>query len=59
MYNPTRDQARQFFIEAWRKHREHLPLTELEVIAADLFLAFALAVWISAANASRSASCAP
>lgn len=36
MYNPTRDQARKFFIEAWRKHREHLPLTELEVIAADL-----------------------
>ena len=36
MYNPTRDQARQFFIDAWRKHRERGPLTELEVIAADL-----------------------
>lgn len=36
IYNPTREQARQFFIDAWRKHRERLPLTELEVIAADL-----------------------
>jgi hypothetical protein len=36
MYNPTREQARQFFIDAWRKQRERLPLTQLEVIAADL-----------------------
>lgn len=36
IYNPTREQARQFFIDSWRKHRERLPLTELEVIAADL-----------------------
>ncbi len=38
IYNPTREQARQFFIEAWRKHRERVPLTELEVIAADLIV---------------------
>lgn len=36
MYNPTREQARQFFIDAWRKQCERLPLTQLEAIAADL-----------------------
>lgn len=38
MYNPTRDQARQFFIDAWRKHRDREVLTPLEHIAADLVL---------------------
>lgn len=36
IFNPTRDQARQFFLDTWRRHRERLPLSELEVIAADL-----------------------
>ncbi len=36
MYNPTRDQARQFFIDAWRKHRSREVLTPLEHIAADV-----------------------
>ena len=36
MFNPTRDQARQFFVDAWRKRCEGLPLTPLETIAADL-----------------------
>ena len=36
MFNPSRDQVRQFFCEAWRKHREHLPLVGAEVTAADL-----------------------
>ena len=36
MYNPTRDQARQFFIDAWAKHRQGSVLTTLETIAADL-----------------------
>lgn len=38
MYNPSRDQARGFFVEAWRKHRGKLPLTQLEMIAADIVL---------------------
>jgi hypothetical protein len=38
MYNPTREQARQFFIDAWRKHRSREVLTPLEHIAADLIL---------------------
>lgn len=36
MFNPSRDQARLFFIDAWRKHLQRLPLTPLELIAADL-----------------------
>lgn len=36
MFNPSRDQVRQFFIDAWRKQREAVPLTPLEAMAADL-----------------------
>jgi hypothetical protein len=36
MFNPSRDQVRQFFCTAWRKHRERLPLVGAEVAAADL-----------------------
>ncbi len=36
MFNPSRDQARQFFIDAWRKHINREVLTPLETIAADL-----------------------
>ena len=36
MFNPTRDQARQFLVDAWRKRREKLPATPLETLAADL-----------------------
>jgi hypothetical protein len=43
MFNPSRDQARRFFIEAWQKHLNPAsagvlagPLTPLEDIAVDL-----------------------
>lgn len=36
MFNPSRDQARRFFIDAWQKTREGSVLTPLEHIAADL-----------------------
>ncbi|MCX7175865.1 MAG: DUF1841 family protein [Proteobacteria bacterium] len=36
MFNPTRDQSRRFFIEAWRKQQQGLPITPLEHLAADL-----------------------
>ncbi len=36
MFNPSRDQARQFLIDAWRKRRTALPATALEVMAADI-----------------------
>ncbi|MFA7665023.1 MAG: DUF1841 family protein [Burkholderiaceae bacterium] len=35
MFDPSRDDVRRFFCEAWRKQREALPLTTLEAIAAD------------------------
>ncbi len=35
MFNPTRDQARLFFFDAWKKFREHAPLTDLEAIVIE------------------------
>lgn len=36
MFNPTRDQARQFLGDAWRKRRDRLPATPLETVAGDV-----------------------
>lgn len=36
MFNPSRDEARRFLADAWRKRRENLPATPLETIAADI-----------------------
>jgi len=36
MFNPSRDQARQFLVTAWHKRRASLPATPLEILAADL-----------------------
>jgi len=38
LYNPTRDQARQFFIESWRKHQVRELLSPLEDIAIRIIL---------------------
>ena len=36
MFNPSRDQARRFFIDAWQKFRAREVLSPLEQIAAEL-----------------------
>lgn len=36
MFAPSREQARRFFCEAWRKRREGLPASPLEALAADI-----------------------
>jgi hypothetical protein len=36
MFNPSRDQVRQFFCDAWKKHIERMPLVGAEVTAADI-----------------------
>ena len=36
MYNPSREQAREFFFEVWRKQQAHLPRTPLEDQAAAI-----------------------
>lgn len=36
MFNPSRDEARRFLTESWRKFRDNEPLTDLEKIAAGL-----------------------
>jgi hypothetical protein len=38
MFNPSREQVRRFFCDAWRKHQERLPLVGAEVTAADIAL---------------------
>ncbi len=36
MFNPSRDQARQFLAESWRKRRDRLPASALETMAGDV-----------------------
>ena len=36
MFNPSRDQARQFLIDAWTKRRNGLPGSAMDILAADL-----------------------
>lgn len=36
MFNPSRDQARRFFIDAWDKYRQQHPLSAMEAIAARI-----------------------
>ena len=38
MFNPSRDQVRDFFFETWRKYRAGLPLAGLEDIGLDVML---------------------
>ena len=36
MFNPSRDQARDFLFEAWRKYLTHEPLTAMESMAVEV-----------------------
>ena len=36
MFNPTRDQARDFLFEAWRKYRVEEPLTAMDAMAVEI-----------------------
>jgi hypothetical protein len=38
MFNPSREQVRQFFFEAWRKYRAGQPLEGLETVAVEIAL---------------------
>jgi hypothetical protein len=39
VFNPTRDQVRDTFFEAWRKYRAGEPLVGIETVALDVMLA--------------------
>ena len=39
MFNPSREQVRDTFFEAWRKYRAGQPLVGIEALAADVALA--------------------
>lgn len=41
MFNPSRDQVRQFFFETWHKYRGSEPLTPLERMATQVVVAHA------------------
>ena len=36
MFNPSREQVRRFFCDAWKKHLDRMPLVGAEVTAADI-----------------------
>ncbi|HWN30987.1 MAG TPA: DUF1841 family protein [Burkholderiales bacterium] len=36
MFNPSRDEARLFFFDAWKKYQEHQPLTDLQNLALEI-----------------------
>ena len=38
MFAPSRDQARQFFFDTWRKYRAGSPLAGLETVAIEVIL---------------------
>ena len=38
MFTPSRDDVRQFFTQAWQKHRSKSVLTPLETMAVDIVL---------------------
>ncbi|MDR3212549.1 MAG: DUF1841 family protein [Azoarcus sp.] len=38
MFNPTREQVRDFFITAWRKHQDRIVLSAIETVAAGIVL---------------------
>ncbi|MDR1854811.1 MAG: DUF1841 family protein [Azoarcus sp.] len=38
MFNPTREQVRDFFVTAWLKHRKHSLMSALETMAAGIVL---------------------
>jgi len=38
MFEPSRDQVREFFFETWRKYRAGLPLAGLETLGLDVML---------------------
>ena len=61
MFNPTRDQARQFFLDTWAKRNSGQPLTQMETIALTLIgvlivtwrpgFALSTGLWLVAASA--------
>ncbi len=39
MFNPSREQVRQFFFDAWKKYRAGAPLEGLETVAVEVYSA--------------------
>lgn len=39
LFNPSRDEARRFFIQTWQKHLQAQPLADLEAVLVDVLIA--------------------
>ena len=39
LFNPSRDQARRFFIQTWQKHQQGQQLAQLEAVLVDVLIA--------------------
>lgn len=39
LFNPSRDEARRFFIQTWQKHQQDQPLADLEAVLVDVLIA--------------------
>ena len=39
LFNPSRDEARRFFIQTWHKHQLGQPLADLEAVLIDVLIA--------------------
>jgi hypothetical protein len=39
MFNPSRDESRRFFVQAWRKRRDNAPATPMELLISDVIAA--------------------
>ncbi len=39
MFNPSRNEARQFFIDSWRKYRNQEPLSAMEGVVVEVTIA--------------------
>ena len=38
MFNPSRDEARLFFFDAWKKYKQDQPLTDLQKLALEIII---------------------
>ncbi|WP_297573247.1 DUF1841 family protein [uncultured Deefgea sp.] len=39
LFNPSRDEARRFFIQTWQKHQQNQTLADLEAVLVDVLMA--------------------
>ena len=56
MFNPSREQVRSFFCDAWKKHQARLPLVGAEVTASNFIAAAVELLGVDAENLDRASA---